>query len=248
MLGTRARSGDRYLTIIVISLDSFALAAQLSGRRGRLGAMRVAVRGGCGRRPAATPYSAHCGDTGVPGGLCSPPRPWSPLTEQWGQDQRRGRALTASIGCATALDPALSQSPEEVVDQLSSWPTEAVETVRRSGKRHSTRPCAATGVPAERRRIRGRQPGGVSLARAPTPSPAVRERPIGIAPASSNCPPGGASANISSSALTRRCGAPGLMSMVRPPGCRPAVPMPPRPRSAAASRHRARPAGRPAAG
>ena len=42
--------------------------------------------------------------------------------------------MTASIGCATtALDPALSHSPQEVVDELLLVANEAVATVRRAG-------------------------------------------------------------------------------------------------------------------
>lgn len=134
MLGTRARSGDRYLTIIVISLDSFAVAAQLSGA-GDGRALRVAIARRLRETARRDTVLAHCGDTEfLVADVFTTPDP-SPLTERLrARVNDEARALTASIGCATtALDPALSCSPQEVVDQLLVVATEAAHAVRSSG-------------------------------------------------------------------------------------------------------------------
>lgn len=134
LIGARSRRDDKFLVVVAVSLDSFALltalAGAVGGNRARVAisqALREAVRRGTilAHLPDAEFLIAELFTTADPG----------PLTERvHGTISTAPFGLTASIGAvSTPLPPLAGHPSSDVLDEILSLATDATCEARRAG-------------------------------------------------------------------------------------------------------------------
>ncbi|MGA5463563.1 GGDEF domain-containing protein [Mycobacterium sp. NPDC050041] len=134
LLGARSRGDDRYLVVLVVSLDSFSLLTGLDGAVTGDRA-RVAIAQRLRETVRRDTVLAHVADTEyLIADLFTRADP-EPLTERIHATVRNAPfRLTASIGAvSTSLMPLSDQPVPDVVDELLTVATAAMATARSAG-------------------------------------------------------------------------------------------------------------------
>ncbi|MDO3637123.1 diguanylate cyclase domain-containing protein [Mycolicibacterium arseniciresistens] len=134
LLGARSRGDDRYLVVLVVSLDSFSLLTGLHGPATGDRA-RVAIAQRLRENVRRDTVLAHVADTDyLIADLFTRADP-EPLTERIHATVRNAPfRLTASIGAvSTSLMPLSDQPVPDVVDELLDVATAAMAAARRDG-------------------------------------------------------------------------------------------------------------------
>lgn len=134
LIGARTRDDDRYLVVLLVSIDSFSM---ITGMRGEVGGKRarVTVAQGlreCVRRNAIVGHLPEA--EFVIAELFTTPDP-TPLAERVrGAMTAAPIRLTASVGAvSTPLRPLSGVPPPELLDEILSIAGEAVQGVRQDG-------------------------------------------------------------------------------------------------------------------
>jgi diguanylate cyclase (GGDEF)-like protein len=141
MLAARDRNDDRFLAIVVVSLDSFSLLTAMSGEPGGNEA-RVAIGSRLGETLRRDAVLAHVGESEYLVADSFTSTDTAVLTERLQHSVRTAPyRLTASIGVVvTPLSELVGRSPYDVVEELITIATSNVYAARRDGgqRTHTT--------------------------------------------------------------------------------------------------------------
>lgn len=134
LIGSRSRYDDRFLILIVVSLDSFSLLTAMSGKTGGNRA-RVAIGQRLRETVRGDAVIGHQGDSEyLVADVFTTPDP-TPLAERiLGTIRSAPFQLTASLGVvSTPLKPLTDQASHDVLDELLTISTGAMYDARKSG-------------------------------------------------------------------------------------------------------------------
>lgn len=134
LIGARNRDDDRYLAVVVVTIDSFAAVLSVKGSRG-VDSARVAIGQALRETVRRDAIIGHVGDSEfLVADTFTTPDP-SPLAERIRSSVAAAPGgMTASIGVvSTPLRPLVDRPPQEVLDEVIALATAAMHRARRQG-------------------------------------------------------------------------------------------------------------------
>lgn len=134
LLAARHRDDDRYLVLIVVNIDGFSLVTGMSGARGG-NLARVTVGAALGDSVRHDAVVAHVSDAEFVIADTFTTADASPLVERIRSAVANTPSrLTTSVGVvSTPLRPLVHLPPDDVVDEVVTIATEAMQEARRAG-------------------------------------------------------------------------------------------------------------------